>query len=256
MGIFKKTFDFYIYSSIHVGLAVYALVCLTQISLDIPVIKNLNETVFFGTVFGYNFLKYFAVSSVKTVKSKKYAGIAAVSFLAGLATLYFFMQLDSTIQIAFVKIGILVLIYPFLRKFGLLKIFLVSFCVSVITVYFPAFFLKSWTFDFYITFLQRFLIVISLLIPFEILDSKTDDLSMKTIPQQFGINVAKLFGILIVIPFIVIEFLKVKSNYLVLPIGILVTLLIHFSALKRNKYYTSFWVESVPIFWWILLLVF
>jgi hypothetical protein len=25
---------------------------------------------------------------------------------------------------------------------------------------------------------------------------------------------------------------------------------------KRTKYYTSFWVESVPILWWILLLIF
>lgn len=256
MGIFKKIFDFYIYSSIHVGLAVFALVCITQISLTIPIAENMKETIFFGTVLGYNFLKYIAVFNLKMLKSKRYIAIAIVSLTAILGGFYFFMQLNVALQIEFIKIGILVLIYPLLRKYGLIKMFFVSFCVALITVYLPSFLLKSLSLDFFILFLQRFLIVISMLIPFEILDSKTDHLLMNTIPQQFGINAAKLFGILLVIPFMVIEFLKTNPNYLVLPIGILITLLIDFSSLKRGKYYTSFWVESVPILWWILLMIF
>jgi len=58
----------------------------------------------------------------------------------------------------------------------------------------------------------------------------------------------------LVIPFIILEFLKPNPSYLVLPIGIITVTFINFTELHRNKYYTSFWVESVPILWWILLL--
>jgi len=64
-----------------------------------------------------------------------------------------------------------------------------------------------------------------------------------------------MLGILLVIPFILLEFLKLHPSYLVLPIGIITVTFIDFTELKRNKYYTSFWVESVPIFWWLLLVL-
>jgi hypothetical protein len=79
---------------------------------------------------------------------------------------------------------------------------------------------------------------------------------LNTLPQLFGINSAKLFGILLVIPFIIFEFLKSSPNYLVIPIGIVTVLFIDFTEWKRNKYYTSFWVESVPILWWLMLVIF
>lgn len=255
MRILKRCFDFYIYSSIHTAIAIYAFVCITQITLGLPVNENLNKAIFFGTVLGYNFLKYISVFNFKTIRKRKYFDIGIVTFLAILGLFYFFFKLNLAIQNVILKIGILVLIYPYLRRFALYKIFLVSFCVSIVTVYLPAFYLKSLTFDFYITLIQRLLLCLSLLIPFEIKDSKTDNLNMKTIPQEFGINSAKLFGILLVIPFIVIEFLKTNFNYLVLPIGILVSLFIHNSSIKRSKYYTSFWVESLPILWLILLVL-
>jgi hypothetical protein len=165
-------------------------------------------------------------------------------------------MLKSVLQIPILIAGLLVLIYPFLRKYGWLKIFLVSFVVSIISVYIPFILVKPILLDFYISLIQRFFILISLLIPFEILDSKTDAISLQTLPQKFGIKKAKLFGILLVIPFIILEFIKTNSSYLVLPIGIMTVLFIHFSSVERNKYYTSFWVESVPICWLILVLIF
>ena len=146
--------------------------------------------------------------------------------------------------------------YPFLRKYGWMKLFLVSFVVTFITVYIPFQTAKELSSDLYVCLIQRFLILTSLLIPFEIMDSKTDYKTLNTLPQLFGINSAKLFGILLVIPFIILEFLKLYPSYLVLPIGIITVLFIDFTEFKRKKYYTSFWVESVPIIWWLLLLLF
>jgi hypothetical protein len=60
---------------------------------------------------------------------------------------------------------------------------------------------------------------------------------------------------LLLIPFIVLEFLKTNNSLVSLFIGLVTVIIIHFSSKQRNKYYTNFWVESVPIFWLILLLI-
>ncbi|WP_422853569.1 hypothetical protein [Flavobacterium sp.] len=152
--------------------------------------------------------------------------------------------------------GLFVLFYPFLRKLGWMKLFLVSFVVTYVTVYIPYQSFKWLPIDYYITLLQRFIIITSLLIPFEIMDSKTDAKTLNTLPQLFGINHTKVFGILLVIPFMGLEFFKQKADYFAIPIGIITILFINFTSLKRNQYYTSFWVESVPILWLILLILF
>ena len=253
MQILKRLIDFYIQSSLHVGLAVMSLVYLTTFSSGMTKHIVYPSCVFFGTVLGYNFLKYYKVITINNFFSKKYCGILVINILASIGFLYFFLCLKQSIQWHILISGIFVLIYTFLRKYGWIKLFLVSFVVTYITVYIPYQSVKWLPIDYYINLVQRFIIITSLLIPFEIMDSKTDAISMNTLPQLFGINKTKVFGILLVIPFVVLEFLKQKADYLVIPIGIITILFITFTTLERSKYYTSFWVESVPILWLSLL---
>lgn len=256
MQILKRLLDFYIQSSIHVGLAVLCLVYVTVFSNDLVKHSSYPGCVFFGTIVGYNFLKYFEVFTKNNFYSKKVYGILGVSVLAIIGFFYFFLLLNTKVQNHILITGLFVLMYPFLRKLGWLKLFLVSFVVTYVTVYIPYQNVKCLPIDYYVNLLQRFLIIIGLLIPFEIIDSKTDSKTLNTLPQLFGISTAKVFGILLVIPFIIIEFLKQKADYLVIPIGIITVLFINFTTLERSKYYTSFWVESIPIFWLILLILF
>jgi hypothetical protein len=211
--------------------------------------------IFFGTILGYNFLKYFYFFFKGNFQAKKYYGILIVSILATVGFLFFFLWLKRSFQIHLLISGVAVLVYPFLRKYGWLKLFLVSIVVTYVTVYIPHQSVKYLPFDFYVSLMQRFLILISLLIPFEIIDSKTDLETMNTLPQLFGINSSKIFGILLLIPFMVLEFLKPNPNYVVLLVSIITAMFIKFTTLKRNQYYTSFWVESVPIFWLIMLII-
>lgn len=256
MRILRKVFDFYINGSIHVAFAVYCLVEITFFSNDLNPIYYFSFCVFFGTALGYNFLKYYAVFRRGFYCSNKYFAILTISVLSVLGFLFFFYLLSYSIQKLILISGFFVLIYPLLRKYGWLKLFLVSFVVTFITVYIPFQTVKWVSLEFYVSFIQRFLILTSLLIPFEIMDSKTDAKTLNTLPQLFGIESTKMLGILLVIPFIILEFLKLHPSYLVLPIAIITVLFIHFTGLKRSKYYTSFWVESVPILWWLLLLLF
>ena len=256
MKIFKKAFDFYIDGSIHVAFAVFCLVQISIISNHLVSMDYFPFCVFSGTVLGYNFLKYFEVFRRGFLGFNRYYAFIIVSVLAGVGFLFSFYTLENRIQKLIFFSGLFVLMYPFLRRYGWLKLFWVSFVVTFITAYIPFQTIKWAPFELNIVLIQRFFILTSLLIPFEIMDSKTDEKTLNTLPQLFGVNSTKLFGILLVIPFILLEFLKPNPSYLVLPIGIITVLFIDFTDWKRNKYYTSFWVESVPILWWLMLVLF
>ena len=256
MLLLKRLFDFYINASLHIGFAVLALTIITEISLQIPQQKNLHLIIFFGTIAGYNILKYVDAFSRNTNWFVQNRLISFVSILALVIAVYLFFNLPTHVQIAFIAIGTGVVFYPFLRKYGLLKMFFVSFFISAITVYIPKIMSTPNSFNFYLTLVQRFLIVVSLLVPFEISDSKTDHPSLRTLPQQFGISRTKFLGIVLVLSFLILEFFKTNSSYTILIISITTALFIYFSSVNKNKYYTSFWVESVPVFWWLLLVLF
>lgn len=249
----KALLDFYIHSSIHVALAIYALVRISELSLQLSPTTTLANIVFFGTIVGYNFLKYFEAFQNGTFNFKENRWMVGLTFFSIIATIFYFLQLSHSLQVYFIKIGAMVALYPFLRKFGFWKLFLVSFCVTATTVYASIHSKASFTADEQIILFQRFLIVISLMIPFEIVDSQTDDATMKTLPQRFGVFKTKLFGIILLLPFIVIEFLNEKNEISTFVIAIMTALFIGLTNFKRDKYYTSFWVESVPIIWWVLL---
>ena len=256
MTFFKQLLDLLINTSILVGIAICALLGITEISSSIPFNHQLEIFVFLGTIVGYNFLKYFEAFQKGNYDFKKNRYVIGLTFLSIIAVIFFFLQLNSETQIFLIKIGLLVALYPFLRKFGFWKLFLVSFCVSAITVYATIFQQVSLSNNEKIILLQRFLIVISLMIPFEILDSQTDDDTLKTLPQRFGILKTKLLGIVLLLPFIMLEFFKEKMEISTFAIAIITALFIVFTTFKRDKYYTSFWLESVPILWLVLLRIF
>ena len=58
MRILRKVFDFYIKSSIHVAFSVYSLVQMTHFMFHIPENRPMANFAFFGTIVGYNFVKF------------------------------------------------------------------------------------------------------------------------------------------------------------------------------------------------------
>ena len=235
------------------AVAVFSLVQITKIALNIKIDYTLDAFVFFGTIFGYNFMRY---SSLKAnlIQSRFGKWIVIVSFISLLSMLYFFILMQSKLQLEFLKIGFLVLMYPFLRKYFFLKMFIVSFCITYITVYIPIFSKNIDLVDCWILIIRRFLIVVCLLIPSEIVDIKSDSKSLFTLPQKIGIIRTKILGYFLLFGFLLLEFfgLSLIANT---SIGIIIAIFIFFSNENRPKAYTNFWVESIPIFWWFLMLV-
>ena len=259
MHFFKKLLDFYINYSIHVAFALFCLVQITIISNNLQPINYFSLTVFFGTIVGYNFLKYFDVFIRKRFDNKNYILIFVVTFFAFIGFSISFFSLYFDIQKYIFISGLFVLVYPSFRKFGWLKLLLVSFVVTFITVFIPYQIEELLSINLTIYLILRFIIVITLLIPFEILDSKTDLISMNTLPQKFGIAKTKLLSYCLLIIYSILQFYFFKFNFDIIIsifIVLIIGLSIYFSDVKRNKYYTSFWVESIPILWWTLLLIF
>ena len=247
MLAFRKIVDFYIQSSIHVGFAVF---CLVQLSVQQW--NSYSFLVLFGTIVGYNFLKYSEWFFTHQFFQIQYIGILVVTLISAIGFSWLFLQQDATVQLNLILAFGLVVLYPFVRKIGWLKPFYVSFVVSYITLFVP---LKS-DVDVIVLFVQRFLLLSSVMIPFEILDSSKDAVAMKTLPHCFGIPRTKQIGCGLVGLFCMTSFHTLSIHYPYFIYALSSLIVIYFSDEKRSWYYTSFWVESLPIFWIVVLLFF
>lgn len=264
MQILKRFLDFYIQSSIHVGLAVFCLVYITAFENELCKHITYPCCVLFGTILGYNFLKHVAVFRKGKFHTLKYYGIILVCLLSVFGFYFFFKRVLNGIKIQLFIAGILVLVYPMLRKYGILKMFFVSFVVAYLTAFVFINALPTHKGIIALEFIKRFVLISALMIPFEIYDSQHDDEALNTLPQKFGIKAAKKFGYFMLLLFVILEVLNFnmdanfKIQYLIIDIviAIVIAIAVYFSSVKRNQYYTSFWVESIPIFWLVLLILF
>ena len=106
---------------------------------------------------------------------------------------------------------------------------------------------------------QRFLLICVLILPFDIRDMQFDAISLQTIPRKIGIEKTKKLGYVLLLFTLVLEFLiSPTSDFrtVFLAVFFLILLLVMRAAKKQTKYYSSLWVEAVPIIWWLLLVIF
>jgi len=263
----KKLFDFYIYSSIHVSLAVLALTLVSYYYFEIPLDFRVLVFVFFASVVGYNYTKYTSILFQKKV-SIKYRAIQSLTSVSLLISGYFFFKLNLGAQFAILLTSFFTVFYAHsvlkhksLRSIGGVKIYVVSLCWVGITLFAPLleadYLINS---DVIVKSFQRFFLVIILILIFEIIDLKEDNPSLKTVPQTIGIKNTKLVGLMILAIFFCLEFLlsDVRISQLIIN-GILVLIVSLFTLYadeERSKYYTTFWVECIPILWFGLILLF
>jgi len=273
MKFLKQLLDFYINSSIHVALSCFALVNITNLMLNSINDNSVAWFGFFGTIVGYNFVKFDALARANKNKMRsKLKAITAFSFASLLSVIFYFFKLQYTTKISATFFLILTILYtlPFFpntknaRNWAGLKIYIVAICWVGVTVMLPI--LNSeipFQDSFYIIALQRFFLIFPLILIFEIIDLKTDDTHLKTVPQQIGIKNTKILGFVLLIVFCGLGLFNgnINGNFQVLDlllnfvIAIVIAIFLYFSNETRSKYYTSFWVECVPILWWLLLLL-
>lgn len=279
MRIFKQILNFYINGSIHVGLSCYALVRMTQHMFHIPFDESIANFAFFGTIVGYNFVKYDALVRAKKLQMRaELKAIIACSFFALVLVGYYFFQLQRIAQVVSVAFLSVTLLYtlPFFpnkknaRNWAGVKIYIVALCWVGVTVVLPVLDAEILiTSDFYLKCVQRFILIFVLVLIFEIIDLRNDDPHLQTVPQQIGVKRTKMLGYFLLLIFCGLEFFNsninnnsdtfqssVLSLLLIFVIAIVIAVFLFFANEKRSKYYTSFWAESIPIVWWLLLICF
>lgn len=260
-----KFFDFYIKSSIHVGLSVCALSWITTVILKLNVSLFLFIFLFFATVSGYNLIKYGELFFSKPKSFSVYfKSLLGFSFFSAFITFFMMFYLPSNVIKLLIVLGLLSFFYAFpfykqknLRAITGLKLILVALVWAGVTVLIPivnANIPLNKTIIF--LFLQRFLFVFVLTLPFEIRDLKNDALILGTLPQRVGVKNTKIIGVLLVIPITLLQFwiskdiIQISSLFVIL---LLLSVFLVFTKKNQSMYYTAFWVESIPIFWAILI---
>ena len=269
MRIFKNILDFYIESSLHVAFAVYALIRVTFFKLNIAFDEPVAYFGFFGTIVGYNFIKYDELARVKKiVLTPLFKIIISVSVFSFLASCYYFLHLQLNTQLIGLFVLLITILYTIplfpkrdnMRNWSGIKIYLVAIAWVSVTVILPVI---NADFDFSLLLilksLQRFLFVFVLMLLFEIVDLQFDAIPLRTIPQRIGIKKSKSLSYILILLFLMLEIFKLDATLNQLNVTLLISLLLviftFFINDKRNKYYTSFWVESIPILWLVLLVI-
>lgn len=269
MSLPSRFFAFYINSSIHVSLSVVALTYITILEYGIPVHWQLLAFLFLGSLTGYNFVKYAKIARLHHRDlARSLKSIQIFSALCFLFLIYFAFHVPINVLLLIGIFGLPTFFYAVpvvrhknLRSLAGIKIFVVALVWAGITVIAPVVDSgNAVSADVLLTFFQRMLIVVVLMFPFEIRDIPYDSLNLKTLPQQIGIWNTKLLGEGILVLSLMLEFFKVSTQRAYL-VGILIfTVLLGgvllISKTTQKRYFSSFWVEGLPIVWLLVYLIF
>ncbi len=267
-----KLFKFYIFSSLHVSLVAFSLTKITLLTYDI----HENSTplfTFVATLVSYNFIKYYKTYDIDLIFVKWInrhdISLLVLNMVSLTLLITLFIQLKMKAILTLLPFILITFFYVVplhfskknLRSISSLKIFLITISWAVITVIFPLVqndivFSKNIE----IILVQRFLFIFAITIPFDIRDYNYDKPEIKTLPQLIGINASKLIGIITLVLFFLLDYSKISAiKNTVFLTGIVAAISIVFVLFARkyqSKYYSSFWVEAIPIFWLAILLLF
>ncbi len=262
-------FDWYLQASLHVALATTALVQMTFYFCYLSFSAAVTALVFFGTVFSYNFIKYAPIIVKRKRLTPFLKSVIAISAISMLIAAISFFYLNFNAQILTVFFAFLCVLYVIpvaksktnLRNYAGIKIYIVSLCWAGVTTLLPIVNAdQTIQMDIVFKFSQRFILTLILILIFEINDLKYDDIRLKTVPQTIGVLKTKYLIVLLLIPFYFLEFLKVNyygNQWLInLILVFVIGFFTYFAHPNRTKYFTLFWVESVPILWFLLVVLF
>ncbi|TAI49715.1 hypothetical protein [Flagellimonas allohymeniacidonis] len=263
MRLLRAIFNFYLDASVHVAFAVVSLFIITTQMLNISLNFSLVGFIFFATIVCYNFVKYGVEAEKYLIVANAYhKNIQIFSFLSFGLALLFGAQLSKELWLAILLLGMLSALYAIpllpslknLRNLGGLKVYVVAAVWSGFTVLLPILEAKlSFSWDLGVLLVQRFILVLILILPFEIRDLKWDDPKLRTIPQVIGVQQTRILGVVLTGIFFLMTFLKddVTQQEIIARLFLTSLLMLFFRSGSRfhKDYFVSLWVEAIPIFW-------
>ncbi|TYB73904.1 hypothetical protein ES677_07920 [Bizionia gelidisalsuginis] len=275
MNLIKQLFNFYLNSSVHVALSVVSLSFITVKEFGVTTDYNVLSFIFFATITGYNFVKFFGIAKWHYRSLAKWLKIIQIfSLLCFLCMGYFMLQLEMRVLLYLSVFAAITFLYAMpiipkrlyvdsnhnLRDISGLKVYIIGLVWAGVTVILPLINSNiTSNADVILTTIQRFVFLIAIMLPFEIRDLTFDNFKLATIPQKIGVKQTKIMGLFLLMLFLFLEFFKnelVAVNFATLMVVTLVTAgFILFANKNNSMYYSAFWVESIPILW-LLIMVF
>lgn len=274
MQLLKKIIDFYIFSNIHVALAGF---CLTKITL-----LKFGYSTFFSPLFvafsimvSYNFIRFYEIKTNRLSWLKQWfldqkkvlMGLTIFSIL-GIVYLLFLTSFNLKSLLVLIPFAFMTFFYVIpifkirstevsFRNFPGIKIFSIAIAWAGVSVLFPLYEkgveLNTAVF---VEFIQRILFLIAITLPFDIRDIHSDSEELKTLPQILGVKNTKIIGSLLLVFFVLLELIQKMNLLITISIAIVTVTFLWFSTIDKSRYYSSFWVEGIPIFWLCLILLF
>lgn len=272
MNVIKQLFNFYLNSSVHVALAAVSLTSITQNEFRIDGGFNLLCFVFFATITGYNFVKFYGIAKWHYRSLSNWLKVIQLFSLVCFLFMCYFMLLLELKTLLYISVfAVVTFLYAIpilpkryyldsnhnLRDISGLKVYIIGLVWVGVTVVLPVLNNDSAiNADVIITGVQRFVFVIALMLPFEIRDLALDNFKLATIPQKIGIKQTKILGLLLLMLFLFLESMKTNGggeDFMILAVVSLCTAgFILFSKTNNSPYYSAFWVEGIPLLWLFL----
>ncbi|MEX0663097.1 MAG: hypothetical protein WEA58_14380 [Balneolaceae bacterium] len=265
MKILSLLFTFYIRSSIHVSVAVTSLAGVTLLEFGYPLNFFLLLFVFLGTIVGYNFVKYAGISNLHHLENTPNIRLIQwFSVICFPALIYVSFQLSSEVLIAGASCGAFTLLYALpiyngrnLRSLSGVKIFVIALVWAGSTVVIPLITHEEiLSLPVILKFVEHFLFVSVLMLPFEIRDLKYDPHHLNTLPQVYGVIKTKRFGASLLLLMLFLKLISHQNgiDFLVMTGVVVLTLLFLFKSTEnQRRYFASFWIEGIPVFWFVIL---
>ena len=267
MNFLKNVFKLYIHSSIHVALAICALMGVSLLTYDLPFQKWEFCFVFFASISAYNFSKFaqkagfhhqslsFELKIIQVFSLICFLLLGYVSFYQSIA----FLSLAGLMALLTILYSLPFIPLKYrLREFKSFKIFIIALVWTGTTLWLPIINqLNIFSTAILWSTISYFALVLALILPFEIRDLQFDDPKLGTFPQRLGIAKTRkigyvFLGVFVLASFINPELLR-REKILCLAISLLTALLLKKAKIFQSEFYTSFWVESIPIIWFLVL---
>jgi len=257
VNLFLKFVNFYIYSSLHIGIAAVALTYQTCQAFKVPHNWYYSAFAFCATVFIYCAHRIIGIRRMPgwlqegrftIIKSyKTHIQFYAILGLIGCAILFFFLPNKIKLLLVAPSIFSVAYVLPIfknnfrLRDFNYVKIFLIAIVWAYITATIPLFFERGNQISAYnilLISIERMLFVFAITIPFDIRDYEIDKkANVNTLVHKFGIEGSKKLSIVLVFITLLINF--TLRSHGVLPDGVYLQLLIFYIVLIFIIIYAS-----------------
>ena len=254
-------FSVYLKSNIHVSVCLIFYSLTISLKSDLLLTSNHILSMFLFVFGAYNFIRFnenkFSYENKQSSNKLILFYLFTFIFLS-IGLFYFFGLIE---QIIFLVLSLVIVLYsvPVFGKYSMRKnIVFKSFSVPIswatLIVIFPFHNeMELSTLVYY--YIIIFLIIFAQMIPFEIRDFESDKKHFKNIIEIYGLSTIKNLGYCCLILVFLISFLMNQNqfDFDLLVVVITLSILIKKATKKQKFYYSSFIVESLPVFWFLLV---